>query len=489
MLISNDKENSEKIMEIALKIRNTDTIIRNHTKNWPDYTRVILLGRTGVAKSSIANAIIGKHLQVKKNQNNRIHLVSTNSPFQIGDDWTSETLIPNIYNYTRHKLLICDSPGFEDSRGEKEEIINSFAIDQLFEGNCKIKILFVISTSQIESNRGINVLRDFERILQIIPDEKILKKCIGLVISNGNNIDPKIYLKELIDGNPNEKLVNWCKFFIENSNERLFSFPKATEKQVGYFYHFLDRSKLLTFCTTKPVINPCHKIVLNDKSIILVNKISNKFGTIELMIIDLINECRKEYQFQAINELEKWKQSFINILNNLNRVYKLEDLILLLNLNIKHSCKVDEKIKKIKYYESLVRLMNQIDNFKKIESDYIRKRTYYLFKQEIDSIKNKIQYKKNIFRIYENEKKTKEMSYMILFLKDEIAELNNNVDWYQRKIKHLQNRYNKQTLIINNLINYLYTIEIRGTEISNEIIKKQNKIARLKHQIEEHART
>lgn len=485
MMISKNKKNAKKMMNIAIKIRNIDTIIQNKIQKWSDYTRVIILGRTGVSKSAIANAIIGQNLQVNINENNRINLVSTNSQFHMGHNWKSETLIPNIYGYDKHKLLICDSPGFEDNRGDKQEIINSFAIDQLFGGSCKIKIIFVISAASIEGIRGINVLNDLERILQIIPDENLLKSCICMIISNGDDINPKIYLEELTDGNPNQNLVNWCNFFIENSNDRLFSFPRATEEQVGCFYQFSDRSKLLDFLKSKPVRNPCHKIVLNDESILLVNKISNHFGTIESMIIDLIKKCRKVYQLQTIKVLEKWKLSFIRIIQNLQYVYSPEDLVNVLNTNIKHSYKVDKKIEKIKYYNSLVKLINQIDHFKKIEGEYIRSTTNHLFNQEITFIKNIIQFKRNSARIYENDKKIREMSYQIHPLIEDIQEVNSQISWSQFELDIAQDRYDYQKTKRTSLVNKINSIQIRYEEISNEVTEKQNEISRLNQEIED----
>lgn len=88
---------------------------------------------------------------------------------------------------------------------------------------------------------------------------------MSLVISHGDaNLTNEILLR-LIDGHPIKLLRKWIKFFSKNKKEKVFAFPRATINNVGSYYKFDDRKRLLKSIQNSSVSNLSHKIILSSK--------------------------------------------------------------------------------------------------------------------------------------------------------------------------------------------------------------------------------
>ena len=96
----------------------------------------------------------------------------------IGNTNKSQTSMPAAYkNYI-------DSAGFLDTKGPKQEILNSYATAQLFKQGAKVKIVVVIEQSSLISSRGNTIVDVANTLHKLFPDEfHILVESIILVIS------------------------------------------------------------------------------------------------------------------------------------------------------------------------------------------------------------------------------------------------------------------------------------------------------------------
>lgn len=357
----------EKIKEASLKMARTESIIRNAFARALDYTRIIILGSSGVSKSTIANIIIGQILKIKENEFGNIFLDANDAPFHMGEEMISDTTIPNIYVDHSRKLLICDAPGFDDNRGVLQDIINAFAINLLFTDPCKIKILFVFSANEasIQSGRGIKVAQNIKRITQIIPNEDELKKSLGVVITRGDGRSPDKYIKQLISGNPDELLVNYCNFFIEKINERVFNFPEGSRERIGKNYIFADKEKLLNFLRKEPIVNPKHKVVLSTEGKYAVIRMSQEFGNIDDLLKELIANIKKAYVLGDgnIRELTELNNVLTKIQKSIQRIESPNDFAKNVERNIKRHREIDQSLNKIRGFDSMFSFISSVDGY------------------------------------------------------------------------------------------------------------------------------
>lgn len=354
------------IENLAMNISNASKPISKIFEEKADFTRILILGNTGIGKSTMANALIGKKILVKKNNHDNLYLHCEDPSFEIGNQMISMTTIPNIYVDEIQRLIICDAAGFNDVRGPNQEIFNAFLIDQLFTSPCNVKILLVLSEGDISiEGKGVKALENFQRLSRILPDKKQFKQSIGLVLSQINEeITPKKYLQQLMNGNPNEDIKKMSKFFISNSKSRLFSFPRAKYEHVDKVYIFKDRFRLLEFLHASPVHNPIHKVVLSEGAKENIQKVSDLIGSFDGIVKNIILKLRTGYDIEniSIEQLNEWKNSYNKIIENVQVKIPI-DLISLLQENISNISIISEYIDQIKCYNYMYMFKNHIDNF------------------------------------------------------------------------------------------------------------------------------
>lgn len=333
----------------------------------PNFTRVIIVGNSGIGKSTSANSLVGKKIIVKKNIHDNIYLHCEDPAFEIGDQMISMTTIPNIYVDENQHLIFCDAAGFNDVRGPNQEIFNSFLIDQLFTSPCQVKLLLVLSEGDISiEGKGLKAIENLQRLSKILPDKKQLKKSLGLILSQiDEEITPKQYLQNLMNGNPDNELKKWAKYFIKEKS-KLFSFPKAKYEQVGNFYNFKDRSRILEFLHTPAVENPIHRVVLSESAKENIEKVSDHLGNLDDIIINMILKLRTNYDIEniTIDQLNEWKNSYNQIIGSCHQIKLPIDLVNLFQKNIpNHQHQLDEYLDQIKCYNYMYLFKNHIDNF------------------------------------------------------------------------------------------------------------------------------
>lgn len=142
-----DSDSIEQIIELIQKTKNN---IKNHIDPHRNYDIVFLVGNTGSGKTTLSSILAGYKVMIKPYHSKDAILEYEG----IKPGCKSETKEPNIMINADHNLLIADCPGFCDTNGIGQEIVNAYAIDCLldtFSGN-RIKILLVISASEIDTN-------------------------------------------------------------------------------------------------------------------------------------------------------------------------------------------------------------------------------------------------------------------------------------------------------------------------------------------------
>lgn len=186
------------IIEVLIEEGNKQ--ISNYTTN-SSKEHVIVVGDTGVGKSTVVNYVTDAKLRVKtiKKQSGSsmesktvIDLDPSDKHFDkrpmIGHDSDSATIIPNCYEDPNSNKVYWDCPGFKDTRGPEQEIVNSFYIKRLFDSFDKVKIVFVVSKSQLDSNRY-NDFRSFiERVTKLFGDDAHKLKGSAFVVTQVDDL-------------------------------------------------------------------------------------------------------------------------------------------------------------------------------------------------------------------------------------------------------------------------------------------------------------
>lgn len=433
---NNTDQQKTNIGELIIDIRQVDLSLRSMLEKTSDYTRVILLGSTGVSKSTISNAIVGNPLQIQKDDCGDIYLVAERSQFEMGPSMVSKTTVPNIYVDHKNKIVICDAPGFDDTRGTAQDIINSFSIDQLFKSPCKIKTLFVFAKEQIDgAGKGLDLTKNIERLYSIFPNEYELNSSLGIIVSRGDGRPLDSYMKSFMNENPNKACQKFCQFYLQHIDDRVFEFPLAESVNVGKQYIFKDHQKLMNFLSNSPVKNPTHMVVLGEKAKYDVIRIFQSVGKIEDSVKDLFNQIEKIYitERPELEELEDIKNRYEIILRNIDQIETPTDFVGIIERNIKNPELVEDTSNRIKCFEHLFWFINNINGFERVfDPVSFKQNVKYILNDEIMKITTLINVKNLEIQIQKSQNE-------VFQAKNKVYELELTVEQKDEEKRRLEN--------------------------------------------------
>lgn len=317
LFFDNNQMNPGKTYTLREMIARTEDEIKKCFSQAHCNNKVILLGSTGSGKTTVSCIMSGAKVKVVPIRN-----IDVKFDFKgINEGGTSETTIPNIMVDQKNDILYGDCPGFEDSEGIEQEIINAFAVNYLltmFEGNQNnVKILLVIGADEIKTNRSKSILKNLERIEEMFPNKAQLQKGIGILFTKTNPEKPKIdYIDEL---NERAKPVvrKWCEFF-RNNEEKIFTMPEITRADVGKDYEYEYQKDLINFLLKDQMINPKHFISLGEAA---EDKLEKELDARQDMVEDILNLIF-ETIYGLINKINTTQEvdEWIQILSKIERI-------------------------------------------------------------------------------------------------------------------------------------------------------------------------
>ena len=381
----------------------------------PGMPRVIMMGLTGSGKSSLMNCLSGREIRIVEGRGRRIELIGEG--IQSGSE--SFTRRPEIYLDESSGIIYCDCPGFEDSGGIKQEILNSYAIDQLLqninERQCLIKILFIISAYEIESGRSQIILRNIERIERILTNEEEMRSGVGIVITKGDEEITGIDYLERIKENANDKLRRFCDYYIEHQ-EHLFTFPKAPRSRIGEEYNdFPDRTRLNEFLQTHQIINPRHEVGLSENSLLHIELMKSYNSHFLLETVTLLFE-KISTQYRNVNDIDNieiylYLLKKMNILQ-VNSTKSLQNIIKTFPMNNIY----ENDLKKLNEIELFLTFMDTIQNKKNMFNLYDVIQPFLIETiQELEHLHHQLQ-------IIDNQKQKIEIQKQLSTEKDHLIE-------------------------------------------------------------------
>ena len=148
--------------------------------------KVILLGNSGVGKSTLINYLLGNKSTIQKAPGGQLFTTEFENDTEegpgIGNETESETRVPKSYLDKNKKICIYDLPGLNDNRGENTDFENSLYINALFTELQNAKILIVLPYDDIFSDAKFNVISELSRNLENFNLESY-RDSIGVVIT------------------------------------------------------------------------------------------------------------------------------------------------------------------------------------------------------------------------------------------------------------------------------------------------------------------
>lgn len=336
---SSSSQSAPKKVSAADRVVKLDRLIQDATKtirNNPDFTRnaprVIVIGVTGRGKTTLLHLLAGKDL-VSQQLPNSMKCILDVKPqdrlpgFKIGHGVNAGTGLPASWYDSKANTVYWDCPGFGDPAGSEQEVVNTFAIHQLFKSTQPTKIVFVASESDADMNSGrANTFLNFlERVSDVLPDVTHAKppsQGVSLVITHQRYYQPHILLQEILKELNSSGTHAFKQGPVKNLVELLShqSRSAALPEPSGPGQYSSDpKNKILgNLSATQPIISPKVNLVVSPDARLLVRNYGDKLNE---KITQLINrEGSKAVINFCNNQINKNTKTIVNLRTNLKNV-------------------------------------------------------------------------------------------------------------------------------------------------------------------------
>ncbi len=276
----------------------------------PDATHVVVLGVTGSGKSTFIHALAGKNLIVKKGTS-RFHIDPDRllPGFSIGHGVASSTTVPVCWCDRDNNIVYWDCPGFLDSRGAAQDIINAFATDIIFSLSERIKVLLVLGAQELDL-RATEMKSRLQKIQRLIPQREELESCVHLVLSQTQS-NPDFPYTDVLSGMAHE-IDDPLLHFLVSHPSLVFEFPKPT--QVGPYRLFQKRRQVIQSLLGGDPLRIHHNIDLESHIKIHLFQMMKKMGDVKIMIHRLSSLLQDKYRGEALEPLQNWHDRIDHVL-------------------------------------------------------------------------------------------------------------------------------------------------------------------------------
>lgn len=337
-------------------------------------TLVVLLGGTGSGKSTFIHILAGRKLILRNDKYGTPILEAEKewTEFKIGHSHESETEIPGIWFDKTRNIIFCDCPGFYDTKGPMQEVVNLFAIVSLLNLVTQLKIVLMIGQEDAVSLRGQHSRNQFDMI-ENLSSIKSSSKGISLIITHAKDRLKherrlKAHLHEMGDEDKNN-LINLVSneidkrvfVFFEPDCDVNSEYTKFTEEDKKRFFKFVNDES--------DMFHPNQKVPMNETSLLFILSVINSFDDMNLLIHEIISKIRTEYEYEIDmkpDSLSKWKNQINNFKSR--RFLNLNDFISTFEKTFK-GYKYETIYEKIKHIEFFLPIIERIDFSKLNKSD------------------------------------------------------------------------------------------------------------------------
>ncbi|CAG8751876.1 1777_t:CDS:1, partial [Racocetra fulgida] len=322
---------------------------------------IIIIGETREGKTTLFNYLVGNSLFSKKNVNNDEFDIYSGVKTYIGDSLNNIEIKNGSISQTSLPLNqgeYWDCPGFGDSRGDEQNIINAYSIYMLTKNIEKLKVLVVVSENTIIERSKTKFLNLIQYLGEIFKNNNDLVKGLCLVVTQSEKLDLK-------------KVRNRLRgILIERG--RLESFSLSQRKILGFLSS--DRSQIAFFNAPREegLISDKDKYEILDciKKISYIENLEPSFSLrpeavhfikdlIEVLYNDIEVFMSKKFYSALRNYVE-------NLIDNHNDTFKklresLNELVTKVNAIISDTKNPQEFEDKLRQVLSIIELLRKED--------------------------------------------------------------------------------------------------------------------------------
>lgn len=187
---------------------------------------VLVVGNTGAGKSTAVNYLLGRGM--KRGLRGKVEPLLPDQPAATGDGSESVTIFPGIYKDAEGSVL-CDCPGFLDTRTKEENICGAIATEMAIKVSEKIEaILIVVDYFSIDVDRGEGLKKVSDVIARLLHNPQAVLPSILFLVnkvpSDLTHEDIVAKIDDLISAN--EKKFDELSRIIDTLN---------TEVEAGFY--------------------------------------------------------------------------------------------------------------------------------------------------------------------------------------------------------------------------------------------------------------
>ena len=280
-LSQSDREIEPTLDQVVLKEISALVTEGNDRINHVAENGILVLGKTGAGKSTLAHVLAGRKLQsifddeigefiidtlqpikgIKIIHDKAIVEQPDTSEIRIGHSPLSETTIPNkiiighnsafetaIPNKCKvQDALVWDCPGFKDTAGIAQEIANGFYIKKLFQNTKQLKFVLVVSEASF-SDKSLDFIDIANQFAKMFKDIEVVKGSVALVVTHASPGKKVEHIENLINriltqkSTLTEKYTATTAKILEYLIDSVHIFYKpSAEGEISTKYNFFDQ--------------------------------------------------------------------------------------------------------------------------------------------------------------------------------------------------------------------------------------------------------
>lgn len=171
-------EPRETLHQIQRSIGNVIRLTEERISETGSLNKIVVIGPSGSGKSTLLNYLAERPLVADDEY--RLDTSAPLSGSEIGHSVRSITTLPSVTNL--REILYWDCPGFGDTRGPAQDIVNACAIRQLFSG--RVKVVLTASETTL-ADRGKEFLGLLSAMTKILPVDLLQRNLVLVITKQG----------------------------------------------------------------------------------------------------------------------------------------------------------------------------------------------------------------------------------------------------------------------------------------------------------------
>lgn len=177
------QSSTEKVNGIRLEIEKVNNLLK---KQKVEKEVTILIGRTDAGKSVIYNYLQGIPLEAIMVDGKLVIQVDGKANILDKENGKIVHGKKSGTTYPSTNGTFFDCPGFADTRGSEQDIVNAYSLYKLFDQVQNFKLVLVVNRAELEASRGRDFVKVIGQIEEMFPDKiDEIKKGLHLIVTKG----------------------------------------------------------------------------------------------------------------------------------------------------------------------------------------------------------------------------------------------------------------------------------------------------------------